>query len=114
MPLLVLKRIFQCKNVKQKFIKYMLLSIIFAIIYCFIPSNEFIIPEWNFEINNENLKKKAEDKELEFLHLFINRLYYSFAIITTVGFGDMHPGSLRAMGITMLQFLCVIYLAIED
>ena len=114
MPLLLLKRVFKGKNLKLKFFKYILLTVFFAILYCSLPSNEFIIPEWNFEINSENLKKKAEDKELDFLHLFINRLYYSFAIITTVGFGDMHPGSLRAMGITMLQFLCVIYLAIED
>jgi len=121
-------KIFGDKGANNKFNKYMFITFIFAIIYCFIPSSEFGGASSLHMIVDPNKKHpvtkmladthpshdiKSNDK-LPLWKLFIVRLYYSFAVITTVGFGDMYPASLRLMTLTILEFIAVIHLLLQE
>lgn len=127
MPLIFFK-MFGDKGANKKFYRYMLITVVFAIIYCFIPSTEFG-GMTSLHILMDPKKKHPVTQMLADTHpshdsssnnnppwwqLFITRFYYSFAVITTVGFGDMYPASLRLMCLTILEFVAVIHLLLHS
>lgn len=69
---------------------YVLFIPSFALIYCFLPSNQF-----DTSLSTTN---------------FITWLYFSTITITTLGFGDISPVSIWSQGITMIESLSGIVL----
>ena len=84
--------------IKKIFIPFsllMLLNIVFAFIYIIFCNSP---DDWN---------GMDDDKDTFMVKLF-KRLYFSMTTISTVGFGDISPKSIKARSIVMLQFVFVI------
>ena len=105
------------KNKQKKFIGYILLTIFFACIYCFFHNDEFggineiqLLIDKNKKDKTSKLLAKQEKKTVNnILERFFIRLYYSFTVVATVGFGDIYPASLRLKAVTVIQFMFIIY-----
>jgi NhaP-type Na+/H+ or K+/H+ antiporter len=55
--------------------------------------------------------KEEEDKHL--LNAFINRLYFILTTITTIGYGDIVPASMRARIITICVILSIFVMILK-
>lgn len=105
------------KNKQKKFIGYIFFTIIFACIYCFFHNDEFggineiqLLIDKNKKDKTSKLLARQEKKTVNnLLERFFIRLYYSFTVVATVGFGDIYPASLRLKAITLIQFMFIIY-----
>ena len=125
MSFIILKslKIFKDKQKNYKFFYFMIITFIFSLIYCCFPNDEFgginefqlLLDPAKQDKTSKILNKQNEIKEKnnvnikELLKKIFLRLYYSFTVVATVGFGDIYPASIRLKAITMLQFLCTIY-----
>ena len=129
MTLFILKIFNNFNNHKKlnRFFYFIMITIIFAVIYCFFPNDEFggineiqlLLDPYKIDKTSKILNKQNKIKETvdtrqikTILHKFFLRVYYSFTVVSTVGFGDIYPASIRLKAITMLQFLCIIYVVI--
>ena len=113
-------------NRTHKFVNFIYITIIFACIYFFIPNEEFggindiqILLDPTKKDKTTTILDRQEKKVLKknifpktfkgAIERFFIRLYYSFTIVATVGFGDIYPASIRLKAITCVQFLFIIY-----
>ena len=127
MSLILLRSIslFKDKHKNYKFLNFILITVIFAFIYCFFNNDEFggineiqlLLDPGKYDktskiLNKQNQIKKKNGNLRLLMEKFFLRLYYSFTVVATVGFGDIYPASLRLKGITIIQFLCIIYFII--
>ena len=93
------------------------MTIFFACIYCFFHNDEFggineiqLLIDKNKKDKTSKLLAKQEKKTVNnILERFFIRLYYSFTVVATVGFGDIYPASLRLKAVTVIQFMFIIY-----
>lgn len=115
MSLFVIKLLKNKKN--KRFFHFLLLTLIFALIYCLFSNEEFgglneiqlLIDKNKKDETSKMLDKQNKKLESNILEIFIVRLYYSFTVVATVGFGDIYPASLRLKIITIIQFMFIIY-----
>ena len=102
---------------EEKFLGYILLTVFFAVVYCFFRNEEFggineiqlLIDEKKKDKTSKLLAKQEKNTLNSILERFFIRLYYSFTVVATVGFGDIYPASIRLKIITIIQFLFIIY-----
>jgi hypothetical protein len=125
MSFIILKslKIFKDKQKNYKFFYFIIVTFIFSLIYCCFPNDEFgglneiqlLLDPTKEDKTSKILNKQNEIKEKnninikDLLKKIFLRLYYSFTVVATVGFGDIYPASIRLKAITMIQFLFTIY-----
>ena len=129
MTLFIFKILNNFKGNKKlsKFFYFIIITIIFAFVYCFFPNDEFggineiqlLLDPHKIDKTSKILNKQNKIKDTmdiaqikAILNKFFLRIYYSFTVVSTVGFGDIYPASIRLKAITMIQFLCIIYVVI--
>ena len=101
----------------DKFVGYIIFTIVFAFVYCFFRNEEFggineiqlLIDKRKQDETSKLLAKQEKNTLNSMLERFFIRLYYSFTVVATVGFGDIYPASIRLKIITIIQFLFIIY-----
>ncbi len=77
------------------FSRYVLLNIIFVFIYYFFCNDK---SDWEYEKHSRDYDENK----------FFYAVYHTFMVSTTIG--DIHPRSIRARTITLIQAMCDFYL----
>tara|TARA_Y100001958_G_C21242753_1_gene571203 strand:- start:145 stop:552 length:408 start_codon:yes stop_codon:yes gene_type:complete len=103
--LLVISGVFVKLNIKSRkkinndilflFSRYFLLNIIFIFIYYFFCSSE---EDWGYDEQGLDYSNNK----------FFYAVYHTFMVSTTIG--DVHPRSIKARSITLIQAMCDFYL----
>jgi len=83
-------------NKWRSLISLLIINIIFALIYYYVCSEE---SDWE-----ESSQDLVDDKEYP-MNKFFRRLYFSFAVFSTVGFGDIIPRSKKTKSIVIVQII---------
>ena len=83
-------------NKWRSFVSLLIINIVFALIYYYICDDE---NDWE-----ERVEDRKED-ERNSIDKFFRRLYFSFAVFSTVGFGDIIPKSKKTKSIVIVQII---------
>ena len=110
-------QLFKDSKKNKRFFYFLILTFIFALIYCLFSNDEFgglneiqlLIDRNKKDETSKMLEKQNKKSVNNLLERFLVRLYYSFTVVATVGFGDIYPASLRLKVITIIQFMFILY-----
>jgi hypothetical protein len=80
----------------RSLLSLLLINIFFAFIYYFICNDE---EDW------EESSQDLVDDEKYPINKFFRRLYFSFVVFSSVGFGDILPRSKKAKSIVIIQII---------
>lgn len=93
---------------KHRLALIMICIIGFACIYMLFDESEFSGTE---EVVEKIKGLDKEDKKLESLfHRIFARIYFSIVTMSTIGYGDIYPISIRARTVVMMQVLALLYI----
>ena len=109
--------LFKDSKKNKRFCYFMIITLVFAFIYCLFSNDEFggmneiqlLIDRNKKDKTSKMLEKQNKKSVNNMLERFLVRLYYSFTVVATVGFGDIYPASLRLKIITIIQFIFILY-----